>query len=193
VIEWPGRWAGQTVAILASGPSLTAEDVGAVRAAGLRTIVTNTTFRAAPWADALMGFDSRWWREHIEEVRKSGFAGELLGWPLTLRPLGVLCLQQAGWFRSYGNSGTDAVSLAMTAGARRVLLLGVDCQRTGGQTHHHGDHPKGMSNANSIDRWPKKFEMVAKFAKQQGVEVLNCSRATALRCFPRVDLTEAMR
>jgi hypothetical protein len=56
------------VVCIASGPSLTAEDVERVRAAGHPVIVTNTTFRLAPWADVLFGMDSKWWKEYHKEV-----------------------------------------------------------------------------------------------------------------------------
>lgn len=184
--DWVGRWAGRTVACIASGPSLTVEDCDAVHAAGLPTIVTNTTFRLCPWADALMGFDGRWWTQYRAEVDAT-FKGRRMTCS-TLKHLGAESIHQVPWFRQFANSGASAISLAIAASARRVLLLGYDCQRTGGRAHWHGDHEKMLSNCKSIAEWPRIFSSVAKFAKSKDVEIINCSRATALQCFPRGEL-----
>ena len=80
--------------------------------------------------------------------------------------------------------------MAVKAGASRVILLGYDCQKTGGQVHWHGDHPEGLGNAGSMPKWAKQFEALA--ASVNGVEVINCSRDTALRAFPRMSLEDAL-
>src|SRR5690242_9018703 len=132
-------WTGRAVAAIASGPSLTAEDCERVRAAGLATIVTNTSFRLCPWADVLYAFDFKWWRVYREEVELV-FRGRRFS-QVTFPPPGVESVK--GWpgFRSFGNSGATAVSFAILCGAREIVLLGYDCQLTGGRSHHHGDHP----------------------------------------------------
>ena len=53
-------------AIIASGPSLTKEDVDAVR--GLNVIVINTSYWLAPWADILYACDGHWWDWHYENT-----------------------------------------------------------------------------------------------------------------------------
>lgn len=194
--EWEGRWLGRTVVCIASGPSLTEQDAERVRASGHPTIVTNTTFRLCPWADALMAFDCRWWQVHSREVRET-FPGRTL----TFCPKGAAARwgvqttlhKEKAWFDSYGNSGTAAISLAIVAGASKVVMLGYDCQKTGGRTHWHGDHPRTLGNAHSMPGWPKLFAKVAKFAEARRVPVVNATRETALTCFPRVDLEAALQ
>lgn len=183
-------WSGRTVVCIASGPSLTAADCEAAR--GHPAIVTNSSFRLAPWADILFGHDSRWWKAHIEEVKASGFAGRLLTASPVGGNLGLETTHHAHWLRSYPNSGAAAIGIAVAAGAAKVVLLGFDCGFTGGKKHWHADHPAGMTNCQSIGAWPKHFGNVAKDAAKAGVKVLNASRETALRCFPRVELTEAL-
>lgn len=191
--DWVGRWKGKTVACIASGPSLTAEDCEAVRAAGLPTIVTNNTFTLCPWADVLLGFDSAWWRAYGADAARE-FGGEKLccapigTGPGSIGAFGVESLHGRDWFRPHLNSGASALALAVAAGASRVLLLGFDCQRTGGRTHWHGDHQRGLSNARSIAKWPFRMKNVARLAAEKRVRVVNCSRATALDCFERGSL-----
>lgn len=190
-----GRW--DRVVCLASGPSLTAEDVELVRQwriadapQGERrgVIVVNTTFRLAPWADALFAMDRTWWNKHIAEV-DAVFLGQRFsnnGHTAKMKATHVK-------ITSYGNSGAAAVSFAASAEAKQIILLGYDCKYSdSGLRHWHGDHPQGLGNAARIDLWHVKFE---RLAKEQGVgrEILNASRDTALTCFPRISLEEALK
>jgi hypothetical protein len=90
----------------------------------------------------------------------------------------------------FGNSGIGSIQLAIKGGAKRILLLGYDCQVTQGKTHWHGDHPKGLANARFLSTWPDKFRQ---FSKSVKVEIINCSRETALDCFPRMTLAKALK
>jgi hypothetical protein len=190
--EWVDRWKGRTVVCIASGPSLTPEDCALVQASALPTIVTNTTFRLCPWADVLMAFDCKWWREYRGEVEKT-FAGARLACSQGALSFGVpVITRRDTWFQAFGNSGTAAISLATVGGATRILLLGYDCQKTGGRTHWHGDHPPMLGNARSIRNWPTQFKNVARYAVGNGARVINCTRQTALTCFERFPLEEAL-
>ncbi len=93
-------------------------------------------------------------------------------------------------FEPGANSGLGAIALAAHWGASRIILLGYDCQHTGGRTHWHGDHPQGLGNAGVVKLWPGQFAQLA--GRLKGVEIVNCSRETALRCFPREPLEVAL-
>jgi hypothetical protein len=150
-------------------------------------IAVNTSFRLAPWADALFAMDEPWWALHIKEVRDV-FRGDLCSSSQHVKRHGVRSLgtMGRGW-EPYGNSGAGAVSLAAFAGAARIMLLGYDCKNgPGGKVHWHGNHPRGLGNAGSMPKWPAQFAKLARAVA--GVEVINCSRATALTVFPRSDL-----
>lgn len=185
-IERP-QWAGKTVVCIGSGPSLTAEDCDLVRASGHPVIVTNTTFRLCPWADALMAADVKWWIVYHREVAAT-FAG--FRWsssPLT-KKYGAEVIA-----RCYSNSGAGAVARAMELGSVRIVLLGFDaCFGVDGSTHHHGDHVAGLRNADSIRAWHSQFKYLAKSAARNGVQIINSSRRTALGMFPRVSLDDAL-
>lgn len=184
-------WAGRTVVCIASGPSLTVEDCEKVKASGHPAVVTNTTFRLAPWADVVFGMDLAWWKEHHREVN-AVCAGRKLSTSHAARAYGAESLWQVPWFPQVLNSGQGAITLAMVSGAAKAVLLGFDCQKTSGRAHWHDDHGKGMGNAGSLKRWPKHFERLATEARKRGCEVVNATRQTALTCFPRVPLDEAL-
>jgi hypothetical protein len=190
--EWLKELAG-TVVCIASGPSLTAEDCELVRASGLPTIVTNTTYQLCPWATVLLAFDENWWKVHHAQVAKD-FKGRRVTCSNNGAKYGALSLRTLRLmsFKPFGNSGAAAVSLAALAGAKKVILLGYDCQHTAGRTHWHGDHPAPLGNAGSVGKWPKQFAQVAMYAKGRRCQVVNASRSTALTCFARSTLEEAL-
>ncbi len=127
--------------------------------------------------------DSAWWRAYRDEVRRT-FAGAL-----TTIASGVQGVEQVRFQYSL-NSGACAIGLAAHWGAKRVILVGYDAQRTGGKSHWHGDHPHGLGNAGSMGQWKGHFERVAHDLAD--VEIVNCSRETALRMFRRAALDEAL-
>lgn len=185
------EWDGRTVVCIASGPSLTQDDCELVRASGYPVVVTNTTFRLCPWADVLFAHDLKWWKRYHAEVRET-FKGRRFGGSMACENYGAN--PSAGlWFRVFTNSGASAISLALGAGASKVVLLGYDASLGAeGKTHWHGDHPKELGNIESIADWPRQFSLVAKDAKTLGAMVVNASRRTALTCFEINELREAL-
>ncbi len=191
VVERP-KWDGRTVVCIASGPSLTAEDCELVRSSGHPVVVTNTTFRLCPWADALYAHDARWWKRYHEEV-KQGFRGRRFGSSMLCENYSANPSVGLLWFRQFSNSGVCAISLALGGEAARVVLLGYDASLgPNGETHHHGDHPPELSNAESMGKWARQFELVAKDARARDVEVVNVSRRSALTSFPRATLEDVL-
>src|SRR3990167_1952589 len=59
----PHLWPGSTIVGMGGGPSLTPEDVDAVRDRA-HVIAVNDAYRLAPWADVLYAADAKWWRWH---------------------------------------------------------------------------------------------------------------------------------
>lgn len=80
------------------------------------------------------------------------------------------------------NSTHAAVNYAYHLGAKKIILLGVDMGATG-TGHWFGDHPKEL---NSLHDYPMFMDFFASLAEDlliEGVDVVNCTRKTALRCF----------
>lgn len=189
IASWKGRWADKLVFVLASGPSLTVADVEAVRAYALkndcRVAVTNTTFRLAPWADLLFFFDQAWWRVHSEEVLAT-FTGALVTVSESKHPR-VLSMRGQR-FADYRNSGGAAISFAMYAGSKRIVLLGLDGKPAADGRRHWHVQDRRLGNAVSLPKFVKNFPVLANDARAKGVTILNSTRDTALTCFPRVTL-----
>ena len=78
--------------------------------------------------------------------------------------------------------------LAFHMGAARILLLGYDMKFSkSGAAHWFGDHPDNIRS--NYAPWIQHMNEVA---KQNLVEIINCSRDTALDCFPQMTIQEAL-
>lgn len=89
---------------------------------------------------------------------------------------------------TYGsNSGYQAIHLAYNMGATTILLLGYDY---GGNTHFFGDHPQPLRAGHDYKAWLSSLNVLAADLKREGVEVINCSRETAIKCFKRTNIVK---
>lgn len=207
------------VVVVASGPSFSVEQaelIAAARAADrCHVIVVNDGYRRVPSADVLYACDWSWWQLHLEAVRES-FRGEL--WTqfdevfiqrcaqarrryldagaaglrfARLVPGNALLPRDDRCISSGSNGGFQALMLARLFGALRILLVGYDMQRTGGKEHWFGAHPGKLANGDPRS-FITHFEAIAAPLRAERTEVINCSAATALRCFPRADLAASL-
>lgn len=134
--------------------------------------------------------DFAWWRQYAAEVRQT-FRGQWHSPCGACTEFGIKAVMVDGKaMAANGNSGAGAIMLAYLSGATRIVMLGYDCQHTGGAKHWHGDHPPKLGNANRPEMWAKGFAKVAH--DLAGVEIINASRVTALDMFPRMDLQESL-
>lgn len=196
MVSVPRLWPGETVAILGGGPSLTREDVEYCRGK-VRTIAINQAYQLASWADVLYACDRAFWRRNPEAVQ---FAG--LKYSLTAKPKDVPTVQVLKYRTDHGldldprylatghNSGYQAINLALHLGATRILLLGYDMQRgPRGEQNWHRQNPK--SNSPYV-KFRKAFPSIVGPLHRAGVSVINCSRVSALTCFPCRPLREVL-
>ena len=156
----------------------------------------NDAYTLAPWADILYACDSKWWGWHKGvpgfEGQKYTLAPQAAArWPAikvlrgSARPgldpdPGKLCTGR--------NSGYQAINLAVHLGASRILLLGYDMQ--GRQKHFFGVHPDRSTPP--FQSCLKAFGTLVEPLKASGVEIINCTRSTALVCFPRRPLEDVL-
>jgi len=84
------------------------------------------------------------------------------------------------------NSGFQAINLAWLAGAAQILLLGYDMKTASDRPHWFGDHPI-PTHPYTIESFRAGYEKLAR-RMPPGLDIINCSRDTALTCFPRATL-----
>ncbi len=199
MVTVPKLWPDATVVCLASGPSLTRDD--ALLCWGVaRVIAVKDAIGLAPWADALYacGADrSQWWQRHGPGL--GGYGGlrytldpEAAPWAGVLKATGIEGLEtDPSGLRTGQQSGYQAINLAFHLGAKKIVLLGYDMQPAAdGTDHFFGDHPHGVKPP-WTDLRPFYDSLVAPL-QALGIAVVNATRRTALECFPRATLAEAL-
>jgi hypothetical protein len=204
----PRLWPEATAVIIACGPSLTAADVELVRQAReadlVRVIVINAAVRLAPWADVRFAHHAADWQRKEDAEILAAFKGLRLAIEPAAAAHGAQILRMSGptglEFHDRGavrhgqNGGYQAIGVAVHLGARRVILLGYDMRRAGderrGRLHFY--ECKGTVGPVEFTRWIANFETLVAPLRTIGVEVVNASRATDLKAFPRVELEVAL-
>jgi hypothetical protein len=201
----PKDWVGETVAILASGPSMNRAcadyvkgkcRVIAVNNQGIDTVVDGVVVPAiAPWADMLYASDAKWWMEYKDRALK--FAGEkvtlgeivpfpeVLSLKLSIR---VPFDAREDSVVAGGNSGYAALHVAAQRGASRILLCGYDMREVNGARHWFGKHEGRLETSQKYNNWILNFTRLAPVLSNMGIEVLNCTPKSALKAFKNVGL-----
>lgn len=205
----PRRWPHSTIACLASGPSLTPEDVAYVRGR-VRVIAVNEAIRLAPFADVLYSSDWIYWLAYkgVPEftgmkvaVEQGGGAGtkwyERVKNLQILRHTGIRGLEHApDSLRCNANSGAAAINLAMHFGASRVLLLGYNCGSLRGRQHFLSEAERPtllQSNTPSpYDLFLRHFDTMHVPLAAAGVDVINCTPASQLQVFRHAALRDVL-
>lgn len=106
-----------------------------------------------------------------------------------------IILDRPGVIGSGGNSGFQALNLALAFGSRRVILFGYDMSDRSG-VHWYGRN--SWMNANNPDetnfvRWRGMFaDVIPQLAKIKA-RVINVSSISALKAFPRQDIFHVLR
>lgn len=168
-------------ALLAPGPSATAEDAERVRDAGIPLGVVSSAYPLAPWADFIAATDGAWWRRYPDALA-------LPGAKYTMHNVRHVERVKVPGYVSV-NSGVLALECAKRAGATRILLVGFDMHGS----HFFGEYRNGLSNTSEAKR-RMHLSQYAKWAKaNRCIEILNCTEGRALKCFPMARLDEYLQ
>lgn len=195
-----------TWVICASGPSLTVDDVQYVRESGVNMACVNNTWELMPDADLLYAADAHWWqripsgKRALKQFKGAKYCAsksccntnpELIHVEVNTRKPGW---NTAGdWVYGGRLSGYQVLQVVGRFNPDRIILLGYDMQHTAdGVSHWHGDHPDGFANCPNVAKYVSGFNTLAQQAAAAGVTILNATRTTALNCFERIKLSDAI-
>jgi len=157
-------------------------------------------------ADHLYAADAHWWHYHIKDIN-CGFTGKRWScdhsknsnwnnqdpkeWNIEVLECDVRgrgLSNDPNVLIGGSNSGYQAIGLAYRLGATRIILIGFDMCNNNGKSHFFGDHPRQFANGSGPERFIPNFRTIK--PKDYGIEILNCSRVTALDAFPRHNLED---
>lgn len=201
----------RTIGVVASGPSATPEDARKLQAICDETIAVNDSYRLflPGSSDHLYSCDYRWAKHHCNTIAQD-FEGtwwcQDVQWEENPAQWGICQLKsirelglsrEDGVLHQGGNSGYQAIGLAYqllrkhatdSDNVGRIILIGFDMQMVDNKRHWFGDHPKPFNTASNYNDFIASFKTI--HPRIYGLEILNCTRRTALKCFPCHDLDE---
>jgi hypothetical protein len=188
-------WPGQTVVIVGGGQSLSFTQLRIVAKARMedrcRVIAINDQVFWCWWADWLHGCDLKFWLWHSEALIK------FQGIKTTLAD-NVPDAWVSGFLKNTGQEGFDPhphhvrtggngvyqmMHASIQAGAKKVVLIGVDMRGN----HCHSGHPDKIVIGNFV-AMKNRFETLKPALKERGIDVVNCSPGTELEAFPKADI-----
>lgn len=196
-------WEGDTVVCIATGPSLTEEQVartkGPRRDAGgrrVRVAVVNDAYQRAPWADLHYFADHKWWDWHKGKAEFQAFQGErctIWGTGNQIDDARIHFLRNAGgdgistkpgMISTGTHSGHQIINIVALAGVSTILLLGYDARRGAqGEHHYFGQHPDKTEAPYAHMR--QSARSAAPVLKALGIRVVNCTPGSAIDAFER--------
>lgn len=197
-------WRGGRAVIVGSGPSAAgAERSLASRGRSVHVIAVNDSWRLCPDADVAYACDGAWWKARqglasFQGLRLTHDAGACALFP-GLRQVGIargrdeILASEPGVLGDGGNSGFQAINLAVQCGARQLILVGFDMRLDRG-IHWHGKHGRGLNNPNgaNVARWRCIIDGCAPQLAAMGVSVVNCSAVSMLEAFPKLPLEKVI-
>lgn len=203
--KWWKDWRGECVAIVASGPSTRKEDVEAL-CDRIHVVAIKRNVEICPWADVVYGCDEPWWRHSrgLPDFKglKLSYADKACARFPDIRKINIdkkldrILVDSPGIVGSGGNSGFQALNIVVQFGASAVLLIGFDMCESNSKPHWYGRNTAtGMSNPgeHNYRKWRAAFEGSAEIIRTLGIDVVNVSAISALKCFRRGTVDQALR
>jgi hypothetical protein len=200
--DWWPDWRGECAAIVGSGPSIKGLDLSVLRDR-IHVIAIKVAVDLCPWAEVCYGCDAPWWVDRKGLPKFDGiriFHGLAANQFPNMRRCEIdissdnILVAQPMKIGNGGNSGFQALNLAVQFGAANVILVGMDCHQRGG-VHWYGrntwlnaNNPMGTNYA----RWLRGFASAKKDIDRMGINVINASMESEISSFRKSPLSEIM-
>ncbi|MFP4018064.1 MAG: class I SAM-dependent methyltransferase [Bacteroidales bacterium] len=168
-------------------------------------IGVNMAFKLGDWIDICFFGDKSFYDKNGIEKELEEFKGLKVGGHRfynsdAMKEKGIHCLLRSK--KRYGisdtpdticwngNSGAAAISIAVHAGAKRIILIGFDMYVS--KTHSHWHNLYGKSKTPPFKNHMKGFSQIAQDAEKIGVEIYNVSLHSSIPHFPKVKIDDIL-
>jgi hypothetical protein len=185
----PQEWPGETVFIIAGGPSVKGQNLELLR--GRRIIVINSSVYSVPWADFLYFGDWRWWREPENAAAVENFRGRVVTVSrLCSESKALVCrvTKPPGLALAHDSlmqkwtSLTAATNLAahLVGPGGTIIWLGADGQLAADGRQHHYDKPhRWPYRAGCYDKQHADLVTIIPSLQARKISLFNASPGTA--------------
>lgn len=197
-------WKGETVFVVASGPSIASVDFDRLR--GRKIICTNSSYERVPFCDFIFFGDGRWWEAH--KAALVGFKGHIVTVSGVAKSKRLLRLKRikptspaTGFaaardsLASQRTSTQGSLNLAAHLGAAKIGLIGADMKRADdGRSHGHTPH-KWPSRPGNVtwDEQLRVLKWIERPLQVRGVKVFNLSPESRIPWWPKMTLDEFLK
>jgi hypothetical protein len=139
-----------------------------------RVIAVSNAYTLAPFAEALVSHDGKWWRNNPDAFTftgrrfcaRAGLSGTEY----------FFCKEMRSEYAIGCNSGLMGMLVARHLGASKIALLGFDMHGD----HFFGKHQPPLKNTSD----ERRKEHLNQFKRFSGCDVVNCTPGSALKLFP---------
>ena len=199
---WFPDWSGHIAAIVASGPSAKKANLEVLSQKALVRVLAIKESHRLCRPDVIYGCDRAWWHANrgMPDFRGLRVAYDPLlreQYP-NIRLIGIslhedrFIMDRPGIVGSGGNSGFQAINLAIQFGARQIVLIGFDMHDKSGPHWYGRNEWDGANNPgeNNFHRWRAGFAKAAAEISNIGIDVANATRYSELKAFRFVPSVE---
>lgn len=159
--------------------------------------------RLCPWADVVYGCDGPWWENknglpNFKGTKLAHDTGVCATYKdihkIEVRDHNRMLFDDPGVIGSGGNSGFQALNIAAQFGAVKILLIGFDMHAANGVHWYGRNAGRNMRNPRDHDYvgWRNALNRESAVLRKMGIDVVNASPDSALVCFPRMSIDDAL-
>lgn len=215
MLDWLDMFRGQTVFVVAGGPSLMTFAWPALF--GRAVCAINRAYEVCPGAQMLYWSDAIFWRnrrsydgrmhgdcilEHDAKLKAAldlGYQAGELPEEITRFRRSEIGNGLVGFdpdptrLCTFNNSTGAALHILAHMRPARIVLLGLDMKHRDGRSHWHDGHNRYVAEDTLTSRMLPHFETLAKVLAERDIEVLNASPESAVDCWPKITHEQALR
>ena len=201
----PEEWKGETIFVVGGGPSVAHQRPH--RLAGRKVIAINSSYETVPFAQYVFFGDNRWHEEHRNRPAFKQFLTHARAVTVSAPATGAYlkkldritptCVENGLTVTRRGlscqkTSFQGAINLAAMLGAKTIVLLGLDGQRSpNGLSHHHKPH-KWVTRPGTItwDLQMTQLQFIVQPLKNLGIETFNTNPESRFTYWPHRPLED---
>ncbi len=183
------------VVCIANGASLTREDVNLCK--NHIVYAVKEAYHIATWAKVMYCADGDWWQKTNGCAEFNGDkytcdldAANKWGLRYIKADNSIVWSKDKAVIATGGNSGFQAINLAYLHGATSIILLGYDYGYINKKHWYDDSLLNRQSRWSDYKDWIRRIDMAS---KQIDIPVVNCSPLSAIECFPKMDIENALR
>lgn len=203
----PRKFEGETAIVCGTGPSITPEQIEIVNNSGCRVFGANRAYEIFD-CEVVHGCNWQFWELHYPKIAKLGVDM----WTTRKRLEGKYprlqyieerwedgLSREPHWISAHHGTGPQLVNIAYLYGCTRLLLVGWDMAYRG-KTGPRSYEKRRYLGEDELTRghWPQTGpngeqtglikEMETIKPEDYGIEIINCTQGSAMKCFPFGDL-----